>query len=82
MNLNSLKLRSDEPRPAWGAIFWWIPTGYLFVGPYQRHAGWLEWTLTSLAFLAGSTLYVLALIAGEHEYNVRLASKYPNKAHP
>jgi two-component system, NarL family, sensor histidine kinase DesK len=62
MNLDRFKLRPDEPKPAWGGMFWWVSMGYVFIGPYQRHAGWVEWTLTSLAFLGITILYVIGLI--------------------
>jgi len=62
MNFDKFRLRPDEPKPAWGGIFWWIPMGYLFIGPFQRHAGWIEWTLTSLAFVTVTILYMIGLV--------------------
>ena len=55
----------------WGGLFWWIPSVYLFFGPYQRNAGWVEWTLTSLAFLTGTGLYTTALIYNSRKLVLR-----------
>lgn len=66
-----LHLRFEDGEPAWGGIFWALPMLYVFVDPYQRQAGWLEWLVTSLAFLAFFTLYLAGLLFWRRGHVVR-----------
>jgi two-component system sensor histidine kinase DesK len=57
-----LKLPTAEGKPLWGGIFWYLPCVYVFSDPYQRHAGWFEWTLTGIGFAIFFCLYLLGLV--------------------
>jgi len=42
-----------------------LPLAYVFWAPYQQHAGWLEWTATTLTLSAVLTLFLAALTYAE-----------------
>jgi len=54
-----------KPIP-WGFLVWTLPLLYVFWGPYQQHAGWLEWTATALTLAAVLALFLAALAYDEH----------------
>jgi two-component system sensor histidine kinase DesK len=56
------KLPSGQQKPAWGAMFGAIPMAWIFLDPYQRHAHWLEWIITSLAYVTFLALCALGAI--------------------
>jgi two-component system sensor histidine kinase DesK len=58
----SFKLPARRKRTPWGAIFWAVPVIYVFVSPYQRGAHWIEWVLTTLAFVIFVVLYIVGMM--------------------
>jgi two-component system, NarL family, sensor histidine kinase DesK len=56
------KLPARRKRTPWGAIFWALPVAYVFFDPYQRGAHWVEWLLTTLAFVVFVLLYVAGMM--------------------
>jgi two-component system, NarL family, sensor histidine kinase DesK len=56
------KLPARRRRTPWGAIFWAVPVAYVFLDPYQRGAHWVEWTLTTLAFVIFLLLYLAGMM--------------------
>ncbi len=61
-----MKLRSDvspEKKPVvWWPMIFAIFAGFVFVGPYGRHAALSEWALVALGFLAFLALYAVTLV--------------------
>jgi two-component system sensor histidine kinase DesK len=53
---------TDEGKPSWGGLVWSVPLAYVFLDPYQRHAAWTGWALTTVGFSLFLVLYVLGLI--------------------
>ncbi|HMN44550.1 MAG TPA: sensor histidine kinase [Povalibacter sp.] len=49
-------------RTPWGALCWSLFMLYLFIEPYQRGAGWIEWAVTALAFAILVALYTVGLM--------------------
>jgi two-component system sensor histidine kinase DesK len=66
-----LKLPSEDGKPMWGGLFWAVPFLYVYLDPYQRHADWLEWTLTTFGLVLVLGLYTLGLVYWSHKDIVR-----------
>jgi two-component system, NarL family, sensor histidine kinase DesK len=60
--LGKLRKPTEDGAPAWGGLLWALPLAYVFVDPYRRQAGWVEWLVTALALGAFLVLYTLGLI--------------------
>ncbi len=45
----------------WWSLIFSVFVVFIFLDPYQRHAGWLEWTLTSLGVLVFLGLYAAGI---------------------
>ncbi len=67
-----LKIPADRNKPLWGGLFWYLPCLYVFQAPYQNHAGWVEWTLTSIGFVLFFGLYAVGLIYWSDKKILRL----------
>ncbi len=61
----SIKLPPRRGRTPWGALCWGLPMAFVFLDPYTRGAGWVEWVLTALAFVAFMALYTIGLMYWE-----------------
>ena len=64
------KLPTGEDKPSWASLFGAIPMTYVFVDPYQRHASWMEWIWTGLAFAIFLVLYTVGAICWSRKYVV------------
>jgi two-component system sensor histidine kinase DesK len=53
-------------RVPWGFLVWTLPLAYVFWAPYQQRAGWLEWTVTSLALSVVLALLLAGLTYFDH----------------
>ena len=60
--LGKIRGPTEDGSPAWGGLIWALPLAYVFVDPYRRQAGWVEWLVTTLALGAFLALYTLGLI--------------------
>jgi two-component system, NarL family, sensor histidine kinase DesK len=56
----------------WGGLLWAVPLLYVFVDPYRRQAEWLEWLITSVAFVVFLALYTLGLVFWRRKEIMRL----------
>jgi two-component system sensor histidine kinase DesK len=63
MSSHPLTVRKPVP---WGYLVWTLPLAYVFWAPYQQHAGWLEWTATTLTLVAVLGLFLAALTYAEY----------------
>lgn len=63
MSPQQLTIRKRIP---WGYLLWTLPLCYVFWAPWQSHADWLEWMVTT-----GSLLAVLALLLAGLTYEDR-----------
>jgi len=63
MNSHQLTVRKRVP---WGFLAWTLPWGYVFWAPYQQHAGWFEWTATTLTLSAVLALFLAGLTYAEN----------------
>jgi len=63
MSSHPLTVRKPVP---WGFLVWTLPLAYVFWAPYQRSAGWLEWTATTLTLAVVLALFLAALTYDEH----------------
>lgn len=60
------KLPPRRQRTPWGALAWALPMAYIFFGPYERGAHWLEWAITIAAFAIFFGLYTLGLMYADN----------------
>ena len=63
MSSHQLPVRKRVP---WGFLAWTLPWGYVFWAPYQQHAGWYEWTATTLTLSAVLALFLAGLTYAEN----------------
>jgi two-component system, NarL family, sensor histidine kinase DesK len=66
------RLPAEPGAPNWGGLLWALPLFYVFVDPYRRQAGWLEWLITGAALLVFLALYTLGLIYWRRKEVMRL----------
>jgi two-component system sensor histidine kinase DesK len=57
-----ITLPTGENKPAWAGLFAAVSMLFVFVDPYQRHAPWIEWMWTGLAFAIFLALCTVGLI--------------------
>ena len=55
-------LPTGDEKPSWAGLWGTVSMAYIFVEPYRNHAGWIEWTVTILAFLFFLFLCTVAAI--------------------
>jgi hypothetical protein len=67
-----LRLRPEDGQPAWGGLVWALPMAYVFVAPFQRGSGWLEWLITGAVFAVFLALYTAGLIYWHRQRAIRL----------
>lgn len=56
---------TGRKRVPWGFLAWTVPLAYVFWAPYQRRAGWFEWTTTSLSLAAVLALFLAGITRDE-----------------
>jgi two-component system sensor histidine kinase DesK len=62
---------TGRKRVPWGFLAWAVPLAYVFWDPYQRHAGWFEWTATAATLLAVLAFFLAGIT---HAENRRVAA--------
>lgn len=56
------QLPTGDEKPSWASLWGAASMAYLFVDLYQRGGSWIEWLLTTLAFVVFLFLYTISAI--------------------
>lgn len=60
--MQGFKLPTGADKPSWSGWFGVVPIAYVFVDPWQKGATWIEWLLTSVAFVTFLVLFTIGSI--------------------